>query len=126
MNIIKRLCIFNYMVNNEHTNELDQIFHALADPTRRKMIRMMADKERTVSELAEPFDMSLAAISKHIKVLEQAHLLNRKVQGRTHICHLDGQALSKATSWLRVYEQFWNKRFDLLETELMKAKKEEH
>lgn len=114
------------MVNNEHTNELDQIFHALADPTRRKMIRMMADKERTVSELAEPFDMSLAAISKHIKVLEQAHLLNRKVQGRTHICHLDGQALSKAASWLRVYEQFWNKRFDLLETELIKAKKEEH
>ena len=114
------------MVKQEHTDDLDQIFHALADPTRREMIRMMSSKERTVSELAEPFDMSLAAISKHIKVLEQAHLLNRTVQGRTHICHLDGRALSQATAWLRLYEQFWNKRFDLLEAELIKAKKEEH
>lgn len=90
------------------------------------MIKMMADKERTVSELAEPFEMSLAAVSKHIKVLEQAHLLHRKVLGRTHICHLNGHALSKATSWLRIYEQFWNNRFDVLEAELLRAKKEEH
>ena len=69
--------------------KLNEIFHALADPTRREIIHMMAQKERTVSELAEPFDMSLAAISKHIKVLERANLVERSVTGRTHICSLN-------------------------------------
>lgn len=113
------------MVN--HTDEiLNDIFHALADSTRREMVQMMAEKERTVSELAEPFDMSLAGISKHLKVLERANLVERSIHGRTHICRLNAESLSQATQWLQFYERFWNNRFDLLENELMKAKKNEN
>lgn len=111
---------------NHNTDKLNETFHALADSTRREMVRMMAQKERTVSELAEPFDMSLAGISKHIKVLERAKLIERSVNGRTHLCRLNTESLSQATEWLRFYEKFWNNRFDLLESELLKAKKKEH
>jgi DNA-binding transcriptional ArsR family regulator len=109
---------------NQNEDNLNEIFHALADSTRREMIQMMAQKERTVSELAEPFDMSLAAISKHIKVLERANLVDRSVNGRIHICRLNTESLSQAAEWLCFYEKFWNSRFDLLENELLKAKKE--
>ena len=81
MNVGGETAIFNYMLNHNQ-DDLNKIFHALADPTRREIIHMMAQKERTVSELAEPFDMSLAAISKHIKVLERAHLVERRVTGK--------------------------------------------
>ena len=111
---------------NHNENQLNEIFHALADPTRREIVHMMAQKARTVSELAEPFDMSLAAISKHIKVLERANLVERSVTGRTHLCSLKAESLSQATEWLRFYEKFWSNLFDLLESELMKAKKNEH
>ncbi|GGJ76600.1 ArsR/SmtB family transcription factor [Virgibacillus salexigens] len=125
MNLNEKAVIFNYMVNH-NKDKLNEIFHALADSTRREMVRMMAQKERTVSELAEPFDMSLAGISKHIKVLERAKLVERSVNGRTHLCRLNTESLSQATEWLRFYEKFWNNRFDLLESELLKAKKKEH
>ncbi|WFT76462.1 ArsR/SmtB family transcription factor [Halobacillus naozhouensis] len=111
---------------NHNKDKLNETFHALSDSTRREMVRMMAQKERTVSELAEPFDMSLAGISKHIKVLERAKLLERSVNGRTHLCRLNTESLSQATEWLRFYERFWNNRFDLLESELLTAKKKEH
>ncbi len=112
------------MVNHNEDN-LNEVFHALANSTRRDMVHMMALKERTVSELAKPFDMSLAAISKHIKVLERANLVERIVNGRTHICRLNTESLSQATKWLHFYEEFWSNRFDLLENELLKAKKKE-
>lgn len=103
----------------EQTAEhLDSIFHALADPTRRNMLRSLAFQERTVSELASPFRMSLAAASKHVKVLETAGLLQRTVQGRTHVCRLAPQPLADAHEWLRFYEQFWSGRLDALEREL--------
>ncbi|MBD1382600.1 ArsR/SmtB family transcription factor [Metabacillus arenae] len=111
---------------NYNEDYLNEIFHALADSTRREMVHMMALKERTVSELAKPFDMSLAAISKHIKVLERANLVDRIVNGRTHICRLNAESLSQAKEWLSFYEKFWSNRFDLLENELLKAKKKEH
>ncbi|WP_408009837.1 ArsR/SmtB family transcription factor [Pseudalkalibacillus sp. A8] len=111
---------------NHNKNHLDEVFHALADSTRRELVHMMAEKERTVSELAEPFDMSLAAISKHIKVLERANLVDRSVKGRIHTCRLNTDSLYQATEWLRFYEKYWNNRFDLLENELLKAKKKEH
>jgi DNA-binding transcriptional ArsR family regulator len=110
----------------QNDDNLDSIFHALADPTRREIVRLIAFQERTVSELAEPFEMSLAAISKHIKVLERAGLLERTVKGRTHTCRLNAESLSTATEWLRFYERFWNRQFEALERELNKAKKEEH
>jgi DNA-binding transcriptional ArsR family regulator len=97
------------------TLELDSIFHALGDATRRGMLSELAQGERTVTQLAEPFEMSLAAASKHIKALEGAGLIRRQVQGRTHICRLDASPLEKASEWLRFYEQFWNTRLDALE-----------
>ncbi|OZB91437.1 helix-turn-helix transcriptional regulator [Paenibacillus sp. XY044] len=110
----------------EQNNNLDSIFHALADPTRREIVRLIASQDRTISELAAPFDMSLAAISKHIKVLERAGMIERIVKGRTHTCRLNSESLSMATEWLRFYEHFWNRQFDALERELNIAKKEEH
>ena len=100
----------------EHQSpQLDAVFHALGDATRRRMLRELSDGERTVTQLAEPFDMSLAAASKHIKALEGAGLIRREVRGRTHICRLDARPLSDANDWLRFYERFWNSRLDELE-----------
>jgi DNA-binding transcriptional ArsR family regulator len=98
-----------------NTLTLDPVFHALGDATRRQMLRELAEGERTVTQLAEPFEMSLAAASKHIKALEGAGLIRRQVRGRTHICRLDAGPLAKACEWLQFYEQFWNKRLDVLE-----------
>lgn len=94
---------------------LDAVFHALGDATRRKMLRQLANGEQSVGQLAEPFAMSLAAASKHIKALEGAGLLRREVRGRTHLCRLDPGPLAGADQWLRYYEHFWNDRLDILE-----------
>lgn len=82
------------------------------------MVRRLASEEHNVGELAEPFDTSLAAVSKHVKVLERAGLVRRTIQGRTHVCRLDPEPLSDAQEWLRYYERFWNERLDALEREL--------
>jgi DNA-binding transcriptional ArsR family regulator len=95
--------------------QLDTVFHALGDATRRQMLRDLAHSERTVSQLAEPFDMSLAAASKHIKVLEGAGLIRREVRGRTHLCRLEPSPLASAHDWLNFYERFWTSRLDALE-----------
>jgi DNA-binding transcriptional ArsR family regulator len=97
------------------TPRLDSVFHALGDATRRQMLRELVDGERTVGQLAEPFTMSLAAASKHIKVLEKAGLLQREVRGRTHLCRLDPGPLATAHQWLGAYERFWTERLDRLE-----------
>ncbi len=94
---------------------LDAVFHALGDATRREMLRGLADGEQTVSQLAEPFEMSLAAASKHIKALESAGLIEREIQGRTHVCRLAAVPLASAHEWLAQYERFWNMRLDALE-----------
>lgn len=97
------------------TPQMNSVFHALGDATRRKMLRALASRERTVSELAEPFAMSLAAASKHIRVLEHAGLIRREVRGRTHICRLNPGPLASAHEWLGFYERFWTSRLDELE-----------
>src|SRR6476619_1877543 len=94
------------------TPQMDQVFHALGDATRRHMLRDLAGGERTVGQLAQPFAMSLAAASKHIKTLENAGLIRREVRGRTHLCHLEPGPLASADRWLRFYERFWNSRLD--------------
>ena len=100
----------------EHdSHALDTIFHALGDATRRAMLGDLAVGERTVSELAQPFAMSLAAASKHIKVLEAAGLIRRDVRGRTHVCSLEPAPLMSADQWLGVYRRFWTDRLDTLE-----------
>jgi DNA-binding transcriptional ArsR family regulator len=108
----------------QSSEPLDSVFHALADPTRRAMLASLAARERTVSELAEPFSMSLAAASKHVKTLERAGLVRRTVQGRTHICRLDPEPLAEAHEWLSFYERFWNERLDALEALLRPERKE--
>jgi DNA-binding transcriptional ArsR family regulator len=107
--------IFNHMVES-NSDRLDAVFRALADPTRRAMVRSLSRQPRSVGELAEPFEISLAAASKHIKVLEGAGIVQREVQGRTHVCRLDARPLHAGMEWMRHYEQFWNQRLDALET----------
>lgn len=102
----------------EQSHALDSVFRALADPTRRAMVGRLARSPRTVTELAEPFEMSLAAVSKHLKVLEGAGLVTRSIEGRTHTCSLDPRPLTDAREWLQYYEQFWNDRLDALERAL--------
>jgi len=106
--------IFNRMVELS-TPRLDSVFHALGDPTRRRMLRELARGERTVGQLAEPFAISLAAASKHIKALEHAGLIRREVRGRTHLCRLEPGPLASAHEWLGFYEHFWTDRLDVLE-----------
>src|SRR6516165_5104203 len=95
--------------------QLSHIFHALSDATRRRMLLELASGERTVGQLAEPFAMSLAAASKHIKVLEGAGLIRREVRGRAHFCRLVPGPLASAHQWLSFYECFWTSRLDLLD-----------
>lgn len=97
------------------TSQLDSVFHALGDATRRQMLRDLARGERTVSQLAQPFAISLAAASKHIKALENAGLIRREVRGRTHLCRLEPGPLASAHEWLGFYEHFWTNRLDVLE-----------
>jgi len=94
---------------------LDAVFAALSDRTRRDMLRQLAEGECSVGELAAPFDMSLAAASKHIRYLEAARLVTREIIGRTHVVRLNAQPMHAGLEWLRFYEQFWNERLDALD-----------
>ena len=107
-------------------NRLDTVFHALADPTRRGMLASLALGEKSIGELAEPFKMTLAGASKHVKVLEDAGLLARRKIGRTHLIRIEAKPLEEAERWLRQWERFWNVRLDRLEAliETDKDKKE--
>lgn len=98
-----------------NTPQLDAVFHALGDATRRRMLRALAEQDHTVGQLAQPFAISLAAASKHIKALEAAGLIRREVRGRTHVCRLDPGPLASAHEWLAFYERFWGQRLDVLE-----------
>ena len=83
---------------------MDEVFHALAHDVRRAMLRRLAGGELTVGELAQPLAMSLAAASKHVRVLERAGLVHRTVDGRRHVCRLRAAPLAQAAAWLRWYE----------------------
>ncbi|MFI5000886.1 MAG: ArsR/SmtB family transcription factor [Reyranellales bacterium] len=107
----------------EQRAALDRVFGALSDPTRRAMLRRLASGERTVGELAEPFDMSFAAAAKHVKVLEEAGLLSRTVEGRTHRCRIEAGPLGQADRWLAHYQRFWSLRLDDLERALVRHAK---
>lgn len=105
------------MVEYYATN-LDRVFHALADPTRRMLLERLVAGERKVGELAEPFAISLAAVSKHVRVLEQAGLVERRIEGRAHYCRLQPEPLAAAEQWLSFYEGFWGARLNALEAAL--------
>ena len=114
---------FNLMVDGP--SGVGAVFHALAHDARRDMLGRLASGELTVGELAEPLAMSLAAASKHVKVLERAGLVRRTVEGRRHVCRLEAAPLASAAGWLRFYERFWAERLDALETLLEPGPEEE-
>lgn len=95
---------------------LDLIFAALADATRRAIIEQLRKGEATVTEVAAPHDMSLPAVSKHLRVLEDAGLLNRRVEGRTHFLAVNAKPLAQATDWLERQRKFWEGSLDRLAT----------
>ena len=94
--------------------KLDATFGALADPTRRAILARLALGEASVGELAEPFDISLPAVSKHLRVLEEAGFLNREKHGRVHRCRLDAAPMQSASDWIEVYRRFWEGQLDSL------------
>ena len=94
---------------------LDTVFMALADGTRRELVRMLAQRSHTMNELAEPFEMSLAAVSKHVKVLEKAGIVGRRIEGRIHHISLEATPLAHALDWISIYRRFWEDKLDDLE-----------
>jgi len=100
------------------TDQLSDTFSALADPTRRAILRRLADGEATVNELAEPFSISLQAVSKHLKVLERAGLITRGRTAQLRPSRLEGARLREAVQWLERYRRFWEAGFDQLEARL--------
>jgi DNA-binding transcriptional ArsR family regulator len=107
-------------------NRLDITFHALSDRTRRGMLASLALGEKSIGELAEPFAMTFAGASKHVKVLEDAGLINRRKAGRTHVISIDAKPLEEAERWLRQWEKFWNVRLDRLEALIERDKQKEN
>ena len=107
---------------------LSAIFAALADPTRRAILARLADGEATVMELAKPFDMTLPAISKHLKVLERAGLITRGRDAQWRPCRLEASTLKEAADWVGEYRKFWEERFDRLDAYLkeIQAKEKRH
>jgi DNA-binding transcriptional ArsR family regulator len=105
---------------------LDTTFRALADPTRRGMLANLALGEKSIGELAEPFAMSFAGASKHVKVLEDAGLIARRKQGRTHLISIDAKPLEEAERWMRQWEKFWNVRLGRLEALIEHDRKKEN
>ncbi len=103
---------------------LDAAFQALAHPTRRAMIRALSEGERTVGELAEPFEVSLAASSKHIQVLERAGLVTRRVEGRVHTCRLEPAPLQAVAEWTADYRAMWEQQFARLDEVLAEMQPE--
>jgi DNA-binding transcriptional ArsR family regulator len=101
-------------------DRLSATFSALADPTRRAILARLVLGETSVSELAEPFDMSLPAVSKHLKVLEHAGLISRSREAQWRPCRIEPEALIGVDSWLEDYRRLWNERFDRLESYLKK------
>ncbi len=97
------------------TARLDSVFHALADPTRRQILRGLTSSEKTVGQIARPHKMSLAAVSKHLKVLESAELIARERRGSFHIVRLKAKSLKPAEEWIAFYSRYWNQQFDKLE-----------
>src|SRR5215212_5836102 len=110
------------MAGNER---LDIVFAALADPTRRAILARLTLGEATVTELAEPFAMSLPAVSKHLKVLENAGLIVRGREAQWRPCRLEAGPLKEATAWLEGYRGFWEESFDRLDEYLDELQREE-
>lgn len=109
------------MVVNASAN-LDRVFHALAHPARRAILRRLTDKEQNLSELTAPLKMSFPAASKHVRVLEQARLVRRRIHGRSHMCRIEAAPLAEASQWLEGYRRIWEANFERLDDLLEEMK----
>ena len=107
------ILIFNQMV--KYRSRLDSVFSALSDPTRRAIIESIGGGELTVNEIAAPFRISLPAISRHLRVLERAGLIDTRKDGRTNRVRVRPKALDEASTWIAGYEQFWQRQFASLD-----------
>ena len=105
------------------TDQLSAIFGALADPTRRAILARLAEGEATVNELAEPFAMTLPAVSKHLKVLERAGLISRGRAAQWRPCRLEAEPLREASDWVDRYRRFWESSYDKLDAHLQNLMK---
>jgi DNA-binding transcriptional ArsR family regulator len=105
-------------------DQLSVVFGALADPTRREILSRLADGDATVTELGEPFAISMPAISRHLKVLEQAGLISRSRSGQWRSSTLEAAPLKEATDWMERYRQFWDASFDRLDAHLRRVRQE--
>jgi DNA-binding transcriptional ArsR family regulator len=103
---------------SQASTRLDAVFHALAHPARRAMLKRLAAAPQNIGELASPFDMTFAGASKHVRVLERAGLVRRKVEGREHVCAIAPAPLKTATDYLTHYERLWSASLDALDAML--------
>lgn len=121
----KWLIIFNHMVNYE-TETLNATFAALADPTRRAILTRLSQGQLSVTALAEPFQVSLPAISKQLRVLERAGLLVQEKDGRVRRCRLEAGPMKQAVDWIDQYRRFWDQQLESLASYLEDVEPEEH
>lgn len=103
--------------------DLDRMFFALADPTRRAIVSRLCDGPRTVSELSEPFEMALPSLLKHVRVLEECGLVRSEKEGRVRTCRIEPQALHATDAWIRTHINIWESRLDRLETHIESMKR---
>lgn len=106
----------------DRSPSLDRVFHALAHPARRAILRRLTEHEQNLSELAAPLKMSFPAASKHVRVLERAKLVRRRVVGRAHVCRIEGEPLAKASDFLESYRKVWDEAFRRLDDVLEEMK----
>ena len=118
---LRQPVILNHMVKYRSPS-LDKVFHALAHPARRAILGKLAQGEWNLSELAAPLRMSFPAASKHVRVLEKARLVRRRVVGRDHLCRIEGKPLAEANDWLAEYRQFWEESYQRLDALLEEMK----
>jgi DNA-binding transcriptional ArsR family regulator len=125
--IVKPYGIVNHMVV-DRSPRLDRVFHALAHPARRAIVRQLSIGERSLSELASPLAMTFPAATKHVRVLEAAKLVRRRVAGREHLCSLCASPLKDATLWTEQFRRNWEARFEALDSllEEMKSAEQSH
>lgn len=109
----------------DQSPKLDRVFHALAHPARRAIVRQLAGGERNLSELAAPLKMTFPAATKHVRVLERAKLVRRRVAGREHLCRLHAGPLKDAMDWTEQFRKNWEARFEALDAVLEEMKSEE-
>ncbi len=109
----------------DYSPRLDRVFHALAHPARRAILHRLAEGEQNLTQLAAPLRMSFPAASKHVRVLERARLVRRRVVGRTHLCRIEAKPLAEADAWLENYRRIWEENFQRLDELLEELKAKE-